>query len=494
MFSEKIRHLVLLANNQIELIAAKFVLSSQVIQIRRGALSLTSLISRAGVGLDFIHLQSKPKSVLDPQIYCFNFCFITVIRIHFSPIAENWYPFIISDDASGDCGIVLERSVRIEFESAAVRFFPANPSTSSLVDLFNRDAIKVAGSASAFEDWGSQISESDILWDIFKQIAVQVVMSGCEKLVPSSSYKVSLPSKVMFQLLFQGDNLDVNLIIPAQLKLHFKLINVISQFHNIFIDIPKGYKNQTCDFQLWRLKFRYRWLRRRDGIGGRRSLRPHIPDRTNRPLTDGRLVIDFLCESLGTNYLIPYLDALDRPNFANGANFAVLGACASRSNFTRIIPIDLYMQILQFKHFQTNFTQPHSKQFYKNALYTFDIGQNDISYSSASLSQDQVIKKIPSFIYDIGNAIRDIYLLGGRKFLVQNTGPSGCLPEELAVRPNLKCKDLDQYGCLKSLNDAAKTFNIELNALCEELRSQMENSTIVYVDVVGPKILSQHVQ
>ncbi|KAK4435168.1 GDSL esterase/lipase [Sesamum alatum] len=157
--------------------------------------------------------------------------------------------------------------------------------------------------------------------------------------------------------------------------------------------------------------------------------------------TDGRLVIDFLCENLGTNYLSPYLDAL-QPNFKNGANFAIVGA---------------------------------------------DPNRNDLSVSFASLPYAQVMERIPSFISEIREAMWAIYLLGARNLWVHNTGPVGCLPRELAVRSNGDLCSYDEHGCLKSLKEGAKLYNRELEALCVELRSQMENATIVYVDMYSIK-------
>lgn len=69
---------------------------------------------------------------------------------------------------------------------------------------------------------------------------------------------------------------------------------------------------------------------------------------------------------------------------------------------------------------------------------------------------------------------------------MHNTGPLGCLPEKLGTRkPN--ATELDRYGCINSMNEGAKAFNSKLNALCQELRFQMTNSTIVYVDVYSIK-------
>ncbi|KAG8374801.1 hypothetical protein BUALT_Bualt10G0033400 [Buddleja alternifolia] len=204
--------------------------------------------------------------------------------------------------------------------------------------------------------------------------------------------------------------------------------------------------------------------------------------------SDGRLVIDFLCEYLNTHYLSPYLDSL-RPNFTNGVNYAICGA----ATLPRYLPFNLNIQILQFKHFHLAALRPKGfknlvgEEDFKNALYTFDIGQNDLSGSFRSLSYAQVIDKIPSFISEIRDAIWEIYLLGGRNFWVHNTGPLGCLPKELAFRNNVNVGEYDAYGCIKTLNEAAKTFNNQLNDLCQQLRSQMENPTILYVDVYSIK-------
>ncbi|GFP81833.1 GDSL esterase/lipase lip-4 [Phtheirospermum japonicum] len=210
---------------------------------------------------------------------------------------------------------------------------------------------------------------------------------------------------------------------------------------------------------------------------------------TGRP-SDGRLVIDFLCENIDAQYLSPYLDSSE-PDFTNGVNFAIGGA----ATLPKFVHFNLNIQILQFKHFYRRSMELHSKgstslvgrEDFENALYTIDIGQNDLSGSFGALSYDQVIERVPSFISEIRDAMWAIYQLGGRNFWVHNTGPLGCLPRELAIRGKLNSSDLDQYGCVRSLNDGAKAFNAKLNALCEELRSQMENSTIVYVDVYSIK-------
>ncbi|KAF9595112.1 hypothetical protein IFM89_037046 [Coptis chinensis] len=203
-------------------------------------------------------------------------------------------------------------------------------------------------------------------------------------------------------------------------------------------------------------------------------------------LSDGRLVIDFLCESLGTSYLTPYLEPL-APNFINGANFAISGS----STLPRYVPFVLDIQVLQFLRFRARSlllgsqgtTGLVKEAGFQNAIYTIDIGQNDLAGAfSSKLSYEQVIQRIPSLLTEIKYAIWSLYQHGGKNFWIHNTGPLGCLPQRLATSSQI-ATDTDQYGCIQSLNNAAKEYNKGLFGLCEELRSEMKNATIVYTDI-----------
>lgn len=48
-------------------------------------------------------------------------------------------------------------------------------------------------------------------------------------------------------------------------------------------------------------------------------------------------------------------------------------------------------------------------------------------------------------------------------------------------------KDLDQHGCLASYNSAAKLFNQMLDHMCEKLRIELRDATIIYVDIYAIK-------
>ncbi|KAL9392941.1 hypothetical protein Peur_012226 [Populus x canadensis] len=211
--------------------------------------------------------------------------------------------------------------------------------------------------------------------------------------------------------------------------------------------------------------------------------------RSTGRLSDGRLLIDFLCQSLNASFLSPYLDSLGGSRFTNGANFAVVGS----STLPKYVPFSLNIQLMQFLHFKARTLELVTAGFgnfitdegLRNALYIIDIGQNDIADSfSKKMSYAQVTKRIPSVVLEIENAVKVLYNQGGRKFWIHNTGPLGCLPQKLSL---VQKKDLDPIGCISDYNRAAGLFNEGLRRLCERMRSQLSGATIVYVDIYSIK-------
>ncbi|KAL5582698.1 hypothetical protein UlMin_015140 [Ulmus minor] len=192
---------------------------------------------------------------------------------------------------------------------------------------------------------------------------------------------------------------------------------------------------------------------------------------------------------LNASLLRPYLDSLAGPGFRNGANFAVVGS----STLPKYVPFSLNIQLMQFIHFRARTHELVSAgsqnliqdDGFRKALYIIDIGQNDIADSfDKNLTYVQVIKRFPLIITEIRNAIKALYEQGGRKFWVHNTGPLGCLPQKLSM---VEKKDLDQFGCISSYNEAAKLFNGGLLHLCQELRLELKDANIVYVDIYSIK-------
>ncbi|KAJ7956771.1 GDSL esterase/lipase [Quillaja saponaria] len=217
--------------------------------------------------------------------------------------------------------------------------------------------------------------------------------------------------------------------------------------------------------------------------------------------SDGRLIVDFIAKSVGLPYLSAYLDALGA-NFTHGANFATAGSTIRPQNTTMqqsgFSPISLNVQYNEFYDFHRRsqvvrkkggiFEQllPKDEDF-SRALYTFDIGQNDLTSGYFSnMTTDQVKATIPDILLQFKNIVEWVYGEGGRNFWIHNTGPFGCLPYVIERLPVL-AEQVDSAGCATPFNQVAQIFNQGLKEVVDQMREELPLAAITYVDVYSVK-------
>ncbi|GMY06778.1 esterase-like isoform X1 [Fagus crenata] len=214
--------------------------------------------------------------------------------------------------------------------------------------------------------------------------------------------------------------------------------------------------------------------------------------------SDGRLIIDFMAKSLGLPYLSAYLDSLGT-NFTHGANFATAGSTirlpiniTPRGGFS---PFYLDIQYSQFGQFKNRSQIIRQKggvfanlmpkgDYFSKALYTFDIGQNDLGEVFSNKTIEEVNASVPDIVNKFSTNVKNIYNLGARSFWIHNTGPIGCLPYILA---NFQSAQRDSYGCAKPYNDVAQYFNHKLKEAIVQLRKDLPLAAITHVDVYSVK-------
>ncbi|KAL9275447.1 GDSL esterase/lipase-like protein [Drosera capensis] len=218
---------------------------------------------------------------------------------------------------------------------------------------------------------------------------------------------------------------------------------------------------------------------------------------------DGRLLIDFIAEELDLPFLSAYLNSLGA-NFSHGANFATGGSTIRRQNETifeyGISPFSLDVQLWHYDQFKSRssdlhnqVTDPYHKSIlpkpedFSKALYTFDIGQNDLSVAFRKLSVEQQIAALPNIISQFSTAVQHLYEQGARLFWIHSTGPIGCLPVAVMYITDPKPGFLDQYGCIKGQNDMAIELNRQLKDAVIKLRTQLPEAAITYVDLYAAK-------
>lgn len=132
---------------------------------------------------------------------------------------------------------------------------------------------------------------------------------------------------------------------------------------------------------------------------------------TNR-YSDGRLVIDFVAQSLSLPFLPPYIH--NKNNACHGVNFAVGGATAINHAFfvknnlsLDITPQSIQTQLLWFNKFlesqgckESNQSGPECKAALDDALFWVgEIGVNDYAYTLGSSVSGDTIRKLAMYSF-----------------------------------------------------------------------------------------------
>ncbi|KAI3901070.1 hypothetical protein MKW92_048884 [Papaver armeniacum] len=209
---------------------------------------------------------------------------------------------------------------------------------------------------------------------------------------------------------------------------------------------------------------------------------------------DGRLIVDFMSEELGlTSYLRPYLDSLGLDSFSGYSPFHLDVQISQFRQFkARIIDIDNSTQQNQFNETSLKMTFMSGKadlpkpEDFSKALYTFDIGQNDLAFGLGNSSENETLASIPNILDLFSTAVQQLYSEGARVFWVHNTGPFGCLPDRSSKYPK-KPGDLDKNGCVIPLNKIAQEFNMQLKSKLTQLKASLTGAAFTYVDAYTAK-------
>ncbi|KAL3813549.1 hypothetical protein ACJIZ3_014817 [Penstemon smallii] len=208
---------------------------------------------------------------------------------------------------------------------------------------------------------------------------------------------------------------------------------------------------------------------------------------------DGRLIIDFLMDAFDLPFLSPYLESIGAPSFRTGSNFAVWASTVLSASASSVNPFSFEVQVAQFLRFKAKVQDLHDnsgkfdkyipdQDYFQKALYMFDIGQNDLADGFLSKTLDQVLAAIPIILSKFEDGIEKLYEQGAKKFWIHNTGPLGCLPENI-VKYGTDPSKLDGLGCVRSQNQASKIFNLQLHALFKKLQGKYQDANVTYVDI-----------
>ncbi|KAI3817494.1 hypothetical protein L1987_11286 [Smallanthus sonchifolius] len=212
--------------------------------------------------------------------------------------------------------------------------------------------------------------------------------------------------------------------------------------------------------------------------------------KSSNRLSDGRLVIDYITDSLGLPVLPPYQSTT--ANFTHGVNFAIAGATTlggdllsklARFFLLKGTPLGVWTQMDWFKKFQTDhlckgLDQKACADKVKTSLFWVgEIGINDYSRAVGSKIPLQSIAK--SSVTYTTELVRTLIQNGAKNIVVQGLPPVGCLPLDISLTP-LKIRD--KSGCSPIVNGAVIIHNQILQAKLEMYRKMFPDVTIIYAD------------
>ncbi|CAI9275870.1 unnamed protein product [Lactuca saligna] len=208
--------------------------------------------------------------------------------------------------------------------------------------------------------------------------------------------------------------------------------------------------------------------------------------------SDGRLIIDFIAERIRIPFVSPYMKSVGS-DYKHGANFATLASTVLLPQTSLFVsglsPFALPIQLNQMKYFKFQVDELYSQgssnlplpDIFGKSLYTFYIGQNDFTSDLDKSGIDGAKQKLPQVISQITSTIKELHGLGGRTFFVQNLAPIGCYPAFLVQLPHGD-KDIDEFGCFISYNNAVVEYNNMLQDALSQTRQELPDSNVIYVD------------
>ncbi|BBH10325.1 GDSL-like Lipase/Acylhydrolase superfamily protein [Prunus dulcis] len=197
---------------------------------------------------------------------------------------------------------------------------------------------------------------------------------------------------------------------------------------------------------------------------------------------NGYLIIDYLMNEMDLPFLNPYLDSVGAPSFQTGCNFATGGSTVLPANAALISPFSFGIQVAQFGRFKAKALELLSKDkklqnvlpfedYFKQGLYTFDVGHNDLDGAFSLKSEDQVVAFIPSIMTDSRPEFR-------------STG----MPTKNYCTFGKNPSQLDQFGCVASHNRAATAFNAQLRDLCFKFQRKFPEANVTYINIYKIKL------
>ncbi|MQL96965.1 hypothetical protein Taro_029646 [Colocasia esculenta] len=203
--------------------------------------------------------------------------------------------------------------------------------------------------------------------------------------------------------------------------------------------------------------------------------------------SNGRTIIDVLCDMFGISYLPPYTSAdLNGTRLLSGVNYASAAAGILEES-GQFLGERFYLN-QQVLNFQSNINdmrtvlggQSMLDQFLSKSIVVVVIGSNDYvnNYLLPSLYTSSYYYSPQDYanllLNRLSRQLLALHNMGLSKFLVAGVGPLGCIPSQRATGQGPPGR------CVDSVNEIVGFFNRALRALVQQLNSNHPRALFVY--------------
>ncbi|XP_070670284.1 GDSL esterase/lipase EXL3-like isoform X2 [Malus domestica] len=216
--------------------------------------------------------------------------------------------------------------------------------------------------------------------------------------------------------------------------------------------------------------------------------------------SNGKVPSDLIVEKLGIKELLPaYLDPNLQPNdLLTGVSFAV-GATGydpmtaqivvSRlAYFFSLAVTPLFDQLRQFEEYIGKLKgivgEERANFILANSLCFVVASSNDIANTYFVAGVRKLEYDVPSYtdlmLNQASDFFKGLYALGARRIGVFSAPPIGCLPSQRTLGGGV------ERDCADKPNQAAMLFNSKLSAELDDLKNNLPNSMLIYVDIYNP--------
>ncbi|CAN1294143.1 GDSL esterase/lipase 7 [Linum perenne] len=201
---------------------------------------------------------------------------------------------------------------------------------------------------------------------------------------------------------------------------------------------------------------------------------------TTGRFTNGRTIADFFAEWLGLEYQPPVLSikkngvnhTLEGLNYASGSS-GILDSTGSADGEN--LPLRKQIEL-----FRKNVEDDDERKRLSMSIFLFSIASNDYFLHP---NKTYLLQNFETFtnnlLRKLVNEIKNIYVIGGRKFVISQLYPFGCTLKmtkyEKTTSPNQECVYMGE--------DLANVFNSNLAIKLNELSATLKGSTFITIKV-----------